>query len=163
MLLRNTGLRVNELLKISAQYCTLEGPSYIIWIQRSKKSSQIVHEPIYINPGLGVHLRDYLKGNNYTLTEPIFGGGNDKRDARKLTDRGLRFVFKMAGEKVLGRPISPKAFRSFFVQTMVDGNVPMVMASKMVGHEDIRTTQSHYYALSADYRGGDPGLKLVGS
>ena len=43
-------------------------------------------------------------------------------------------------------------FRSFFVQTMVDGNVPVAMASKMVGHEDIRTTQAHYYNLSADRR-----------
>ena len=28
----------------------------------------------------------------------------------------------------------------------------MAMASKMVGHEDIRTTQAHYYKLSADRR-----------
>ena len=28
----------------------------------------------------------------------------------------------------------------------------MTMASKMVGHEDIRSTQAHYYALSADRR-----------
>ena len=45
-----------------------------------------------------------------------------------------------------------KLFRSVLVQTMVDGGVPMAMASKMVGHEDIRTTQAHYYALSADRR-----------
>ena len=35
---------------------------------------------------------------------------------------------------------------------MVDGGVPMAMASKMIGHEDLRTTQAHYYALSADRR-----------
>lgn len=80
------------------------------------------------------------------------GGGNNKRDARKLTQRGLRFIFEKTGREAIGRPVSPKMFRSFFVQTMVDGNVPMAMASKMVGHEDIRTTQSHYYALSADHR-----------
>ena len=28
----------------------------------------------------------------------------------------------------------------------------MSMASKTVGHKDIRTTQAHYYALSADRR-----------
>jgi integrase len=31
---------------------------------------------------------------------------------------------------------------------MVDGGVPMAMASKMVGHDDIRTTQKYYYELS---------------
>ena len=151
MLLRNTGLRINELLQLSAQYCHLEGPSYLVYIQRSKKKAT-VFEALYLNPGLGVQLHDYIKGNNYTLTEPIFGGGDNKRDARKITQRGLRFIFEKAGREAIGRPISPKAFRSFFVQTMVDGNVPMAMASKMVGHEDIRTTQAHYYALSADRR-----------
>ena len=156
MMLRNTGLRINELLSLPGAHCALGGPSYVIHVVRSKKRKGIetttVYEPIYINPGLGVQLRDYIKGNNYTMTEPIFGGGDNQRDARKITQRGLRFIFEKTGWESIGRPISPKAFRSFFVQTMVDGNVPMAMASKMVGHEDIRTTQAHYYVLSADRR-----------
>ena len=156
MMLRNTGLRINELLSLPGAHCALGGPSYVIHVVRSKKRKGIetttVYEPIYINPGLGVQLRDYIKGNNYTMTEPIFGGGDNQRDARKITQRGLRFIFEKTGRESIGRPISPKAFRSFFVQTMVDGNVPMAMASKMVGHEDIRTTQAHYYILSADRR-----------
>ena len=156
MMLRNTGLRINELLSLPGAHCALGGPSYVIHVVRSKERKGIetttVYEPIYINPGLGVQLRDYIKGNNYTMTEPIFGGGDNQRDARKITQRGLRFIFEKTGRESIGRPISPKAFRSFFVQTMVDGNVPMAMASKMVGHEDIRTTQAHYYVLSADRR-----------
>jgi len=151
MLLRNTGLRINELLKLTAAECAIEGPSYIAYIRRSKKK-QTVYEALYLNPDLGVQLRDYIKGNNISMTEPIFGGGDNKRNARKITQRGLRFIFDKAGREAIGRPVSPKMFRSFFVQTMVDGNVPMAMASKMVGHEDIRTTQAHYYALSADRR-----------
>ena len=156
MMLRNTGLRINELLSLPGAHCALGGPSYVIHVVRSKKRKGIetttVYEPIYINPGLGVQLRDYIKGNNYTMTEPIFGGGDNQRDARKITQRGLRFIFEKTGRESIGRPISPKAFRSCFVQTMVDGNGPMAMVSKMVGHEDIRTTQTHYYVLSADRR-----------
>ena len=74
MLLRNTGLGVNELLNLMAAECAIEGPSYIVYIRRSKKK-QTAYEPLYRNLGLGVHLRDYIRGNNYTLTEPIFGGG----------------------------------------------------------------------------------------
>ena len=73
-------------------------------------------------------------------------------DPHRITARGLRFVFEKAGIASIGRPVQPKEFRSFFVQTMVDGGVPMAMASKMVGHEAIRTTQDHYYALSAGRR-----------
>ena len=38
MLLRNTGLGINELLKLPAAHCALEGPSIILYIERSKKN-----------------------------------------------------------------------------------------------------------------------------
>ena len=81
MMLRNTGLRINELLSLPGAHCALGGPSYVIHVVRSKKRKGIetttVYEPIYINPGLGVQLRDYIKGNNISRTEPVFGGGDN--------------------------------------------------------------------------------------
>jgi len=152
MVLRNTGLRINEILSLQVRYCALDGPSFILYVQRSKKRNTTVYEPIYINPGLGVQLRDYIKGSFMTLTEQVFGNEGSSRGSNKITARGLWFVFEKAGVASIGRPVQPKEFRSFFVQTMVDGGVPMAMASKIFGHEDIRTTQAHYYALSADRR-----------
>ena len=152
MVLRNTGLRINEVLSPEVSNCVLEGPTFIIYVQRSKKRTTTKYEPIYINPGLGVQLRDYVKGQQMALTDRVFGNTGASRGSIKITARGLRFVFEKAGIASIGRPVQPKEFRSFFVQTMVDGGVPMAMTSKMVGHEDLRTTQAHYYALSADRR-----------
>ena len=142
MVLRNTGLRINEVLGLQVRSCklpTLENPASILLIQRSKKRGQAETEPIYINPNLGVQLRDYIKGRFLKPTDKVF---NSK-------DRALRYAFEKAGITALGRPVQPKEFRSLFVQTMVDGGVDMATASKMVGHTDIRTTQKHYYTLSA--------------
>ena len=139
MVLRNTGLRINEVLALQVRFCVLDGPSSIIYIQRSKKRREAELEPIYINPSLGVQLRDYIKGKFLKPIDLVFD----------IKARGLRYAFESAGMKSLGRPVQPKEFRSFFVQTMVDGGVPMAMASKMVGHDDIRTTQKHYYNLSS--------------
>lgn len=161
MLLRNTGIRINELLNLEIRHCAFEGPAFIIYIQRSKKRESTEFEPIYINPGLGVQLRDYIKGNDYKPMERLFGNRSNERDSRKITARGLRFVFEKTGLAALGRKISPRDFRSFFVQTMVDGGVPLAMASKMVGHESEKTTQAHYYKLSVD-RVGVSGLLKVG-
>ncbi len=152
MVLRNTGLRINEILSLEVHHCVLDGPAYIIYVQRSKKRRVAEYEPIYINPGLGVQLRDYIKGQQMGLTDRVFGNSGTGRGSIKITARGLRFVFGKAGIASIGRPVQPKEFRSFFIQTMVDGGVPMAMASKMIGHEDLRTTQAHYYALSADRR-----------
>ncbi len=152
MVLRNTGIRINEVLALEVRHCKLDGPTFIVYVQRSKKRNTTSFEPIYINPGLGVQLRDYIKGQQMALTDRVFGNTGTSRGSIKITARGLRFVFEKAGIASIGRAVQPKEFRSFFVQTMVDGGVPMAMASKMVGHEDIRTTQAHYYALSADKR-----------
>ena len=66
MLLRNTGLRINELLNLEVRHSVLHGPNFIIYVQRSKRRGAAEYEPLYVNPGLGVQLRDYIKGNAYT-------------------------------------------------------------------------------------------------
>jgi integrase len=142
MVLRNTGLRINEVLGLQVRFCslpTLESPKAVLLIKRSKKRTEARYEPLYINPGLGVQLQDFIKGNFLKPADLVFN----------IKARGLRTAFEKAGIAALGRPVQPKEFRAFFVQTMVDGGVPMAMASKMVGHDDIRTTQKHYYKLSA--------------
>ena len=142
MVLRNTGLRLNEVLGLQVRFCslpTLENPASVLLIKRSKKRTEARYEPLYINPSLGVQLRDFIKGNFLKPADLVFN----------IKARGLRYAFEAAGIAALGRPVQPTEFRAFFVQTMVDGGVPMAMASKMVGHDDIRTTQKHYYKLSA--------------
>lgn len=42
---------------------------------------------------------------------------------------------------------------------MIDGGIPIAVAAKMVGHDDLRTTQRHYNALTVDRRRGDTGMK----
>ncbi len=144
MVLRNTGLRINEVLGLTVRQCNLDGPASLIYVQRSKKRTvDVPYEPVYLQPGLGVQLRDYIKGQGRTPTDRVFD----------IKIRGLRYIFADAGRRSIGRPVTPKEFRSFFVRTMVDVlGVPMAAASKMVGHADIKTTQKHYYELDADRR-----------
>ena len=73
MVLRNTGLRVNEVLGLEVRHCALDGPASIIYVQRSQKRKVAEYEPTYINPGLGVQLRDYIKGQQIPLSDQVFG------------------------------------------------------------------------------------------
>ncbi len=86
------------------------------------------------------------------LTEQVFGNSGTSRGSQNITARGLRFVFEKVGMASIGRPVQPKEFRTFFVQTMVDGGIPIAIAAKMVGHDDPRTTQRHYNALTVERR-----------
>ena len=73
-------------------------------------------------------------------TDQVFGNSSNSRGSHKITARGLRFVFEKAGLASIGRPVQPKEYRSFFVQTMVDGGGPMAM--KMSGPPRPTTTPS---------------------
>jgi len=131
----------------------LAGPDYYVYVVRSKKrDTQPVYEPLYLTSNLGVQLRNYIMGNRYEPRDTVFGQLQGGRDSRKISQRGLRFVFAKAGVASIGRSVNCKEFRSLFVQQMVDSGVPMAMAAKMVGHEDRRTTQKHYYELTRDRR-----------
>lgn len=152
MVFRNTGLRVNELLSIEARQCYLRGPDFIIYIRRSKKRVETPFEPMHLQAELGLKLRDYIEGQAMKPTDLVFGNASRSRDSHKITRRGLAFVFAKAGMESIGRPVQAKEFRSLFVKSMIRRQVPMEMASKMLGHEDIRTTQRHYLALSGDER-----------
>ena len=141
MLLRNTGLRVNKLPGLQVRDFVLGGPAFIVYVIRSKKAERTEYRPIYINPDIGVQLRDYLRVHDYKLMEQVFRGGENKRDPRKIIARVLRFVFEAAGLASMGRKVKPKDFRGFLTQTMTDGGVPMAITSKMMGHVSEQTTK----------------------
>lgn len=69
-----------------------------------------------------------------------------------ITDRQVRYVFAAVGERGIGRPVHPHELRHLYVATLINGGVPVVAASKLVGHSDSKTTERWYYDLTAEQR-----------
>ena len=55
-------------------------------------------------------------------------------------------------EDGIGRPVHPHELRHLYVKTLIDGGVPVLAASKLVGHSDTKTTERWYYDLTAEQR-----------
>ena len=51
MILRNTGLRINEVLALEVRHCAFDGPASIIYVQRSKKRRNAEFERYLHQPG----------------------------------------------------------------------------------------------------------------
>ena len=79
MLLRSISLRVNELLVLQVRDFVLGGPAFVVYVIRFKKGAATEYDPIYINPDLGVQLRDYIRVHDFKQMEQFFGGGENKR------------------------------------------------------------------------------------
>ena len=152
MCLRNTGLRIGELLALEVGKTMLNGPDYIFYILRSKKRRTTEYEPVYLNPALGVQLNDYIKAQHLAPNKKIFGQEPGSRDKDHISANGVQKLYRKIGKQVLNRPIQTRDFRKLYIRDLVDGGVPMEVASKMIGHESPRTTAAHYYGLTADRR-----------
>ena len=145
-MLRSTGLRVMEGLRLEGRHYGLSGPDFWILVSRSKRRANHKgeYERVYLAPGLGVELRDYITGNRIAPQDRVF----------PITDRQVRYVFAAAGRRGIGRPVNPHELRHLYVKTLIDGGVPVLAASKLVGHSDTKTTERWYYDLTAEQRRG---------
>lgn len=151
MMLKNTGVRIGELLALEVRDCVLAGPDYYIYVQRGKKDkngqrqADQEYERLWLNPVLGVALRDYIKVAD--KGQPI-GQGR----VFQVSDRNVRYAFARAGERAIGRPVKPHELRGLYIRTMISGGANIELTADMVGHADYRTTQKHYYSATEDQR-----------
>lgn len=165
MLLRNTGFRPSEVVRpqkskprkhfdwgayLAAGQVIQYGPVYWVNVLRAKKRERPEPTPMYLNPVLGRPLFEYIKGNNLKETDPVFA----------MNTRQLANVWYEACEATLGFKKEPTSLRDLYVTTVSRlareivgyGHEDMVIASKMVGHEDVRTTRGFYEKLTPEER-----------
>ncbi len=155
-MLRATGLRIGETLKLEPRHLEFQHPTYCILIKRTKKrqrKKQPEYEPIFIPPTLGMELYHYVQGNGTPLDGPIFQG---RIPGRAITVRAVEYAFERASEQAreygLRRVIHPHEIRHLFAWYLHDNGVPVETVAKFLGHEDPKTTYQWYLDLSMDER-----------
>ncbi len=68
-----------------------------------------------------------------------------------ITDRLDRYVLAALAGRASA---ATHELRHLYVKTLIDGGVPVLAASKLVGHSDTKTTERWYYDLTAEQRRG---------
>ena len=142
MTLYATGLRINELLRVTVERLEKRGPVVWFYFQRSKKAGIPQYEPMPLPASLGVLLWDYVHGQGLTPGQRIF----------KLSDRRVRYIFWDAGKKALGRPAHPHEMRGACARALQAAGVPFEVVAKYLGHTDTRTTLKYYLDLTDEKR-----------
>ncbi len=96
-MLRSTGVRVMEGLRLEGRQYYLRSPDFSILVKRSKRLSRHTgeYERVYLPPGLGVELRDYIFGNRIAPQDRVF----------PISDWKVRHVFAAAGNRGIRRPV----------------------------------------------------------
>ena len=140
--LRATGLRLRELLRLEARHFSLEGPEYFLLVRRSKKRKRDPDwERVYLPPVLGVELAHYIRGNRIGPADRVF----------PFTARTVERHFAQASRRI-GVKVTPHSLRGLYIKTLLDGGIPAPAAAKMVGHASSKTTEEWYYRLTSEQR-----------
>ena len=135
----NTGLRVAELLRVTPEHITQEGPQVFLLVRRGKKRGRPQWEHVALHPELGSALLHYIRGNRISVVQPVFG----------IKPRQLQYIFREASLREVGRPIHPHQLRGLYIKTVFQNlGMPMEAVARLVGHSDVRTTLNEYYRLS---------------
>jgi integrase len=144
-ILRGTGLRINELLRMPLSQVYENGPDTGLYVAREKKRTPApIFELIPLQTSLGIDLRDYIKvGMRKPADQRIF----------YVTARQMQRVFAAAGQRALGRRVHPHELRGLFITwNLHEGGISLESTAKMVGHADPKTTLKYYDRLTVQER-----------
>lgn len=137
-----TGLRLAEVLRLTPSNIHREGLDVSVRLFRSKKKNA-KPEFVPLHPELASAIISYIQMTTIPPDRSIFN----------VTPRTVQLAFKKASLAVLHRPAHPHQLRSLYINYLVKQlGLPIELAGKMVGHEDVRTTQKHYLKLTMQER-----------
>jgi integrase len=149
-LLRCTGVRISELLRLTPMHLERSGPSYSLLIRRGKQSKKQdpAYDPVFLSPELGLELDGYIKGNQIRPSQYIFKG---QKEGQHLGRRSVVHAFNEASKR-MGVRITPHSLRHLYSTTLIDRGMPTGVVAKLLGHADERIVLAWYYDLTRQKR-----------
>lgn len=142
-LLRATGLREAELLRLHPEHIQRQGPDVLLLVRRGKQQGLVHWEQVPLHPELAQELIAYVVGNQLKSGLPVF----------PFHPRSFQRAFVEAARKALGRYARPHDLRHLYVKHLVTKQgYPIEVASVMVGHKDTKTTLQWYFDLNLEER-----------
>lgn len=139
-----TGLRISEVLKLTAKDLRHDGNDYSLVITRSKRRKP-APEIFPIPYELGESLDTYITADKLRPTTRLFP------DHENTYRYQLRQCAKRAGLENWQK-IHPHLFRHGFIYEKVKQNLHPFLVSKLVGHSSLAVTLSYYQPTVEDMR-----------
>ncbi len=143
-MLRGTGVRVSELLRLTPSSVSRDGPNVSVAIKRGKWRGKKAgaYEWVPLQPMSGTSLMRFIESNHIPPDSLIFN----------VSRMQAYRIIASAGIRAIGRKVGPHELRHLYLKELIDGGLNIEAVAAMVGHSDIRTTMRHYYELTADQR-----------
>lgn len=149
LLLPHCGLRITELVSVRLADVRAEGKGLILTVRNGKgnKWRQVPVLPVFL-PVLAEYLRGWRSVASRSASPWLFparGKTATPLDRRSLTAK------LTACSRALSHPLSAHTMRRQYATALHRGGVPLATISRILGHNEPKTTSNHYLAMT----GGD--------
>ena len=134
-MLLSTGCRVSEL--VSIRFEDIDGRKINVLGKGNKERT------VYLNAQARLTLDERIREINLVNNPYIFPSTRHRNSKEHTSNSAIEGFCKRLGEKVGVRNVHPHRFRRTCATMALKRGMPVEQVSKMLGHEDLKTTQIH--------------------
>lgn len=137
----SSGVRISELVKLDRN--SIKNRSFRVIEGKSKKG-----RPCFISPRAERALNAYLKTRVDRCKALFISTEEDKR----LSGHSIQNLFQYTCAHSNFEGVHPHTFRHSFATHMLNSGVDLITIAKLLGHEDVQTTQIYTHVSSPQLR-----------
>uniref|UniRef100_A0A7V3ZTF4 Tyr recombinase domain-containing protein n=1 Tax=candidate division WOR-3 bacterium TaxID=2052148 RepID=A0A7V3ZTF4_UNCW3 len=141
VILWHLGLRISEVLNLTANDLIKKQDGYYIRIKRLKKRKETI-DNIPIPVELANAIEKYIVMKGIKPDEKLF----------KMTRINAFEFYRRLGKKILGRSIHPHMFRHGRVYQLIKQGVPALLIVKLLGWSSLSVVLRYYHPTPDDIR-----------
>lgn len=132
-MLLSTGCRVSEL--VSIKFEDIDGRKINVLGKGNKERT------VYLNAQAQLTLDEHIRGINIAINPYIFPSTRYRNSKDHTSNSAIEGFCRRLGEKAGVRNVHPHRFRRTCATMALKRGMPIEQVSKMLGHEDLKTTQ----------------------
>ena len=135
------GLRASEVCRLNAEDVAIQDNRVILRVLGKRKKERLVPILGYLDL-----VRSYLASwPEARSTAPLFLGGHQGREAKRLTLAGVEYLVGRQAQAVGITPLAPHALRHTAASQAIEAGIPLHVLREQLGHSSISVTSKYLH------------------
>lgn len=139
--LQSTGCRVSEAVGVNIADIDFKTRELIVYGKGGKERT------VYLTDVAAMYLWDYISGRTDDSPALFVGKGN-----KRIQKNAIEAIIREIGQRAGVTNTHPHRFRRTLATSMIDRGASLLDVQRILGHEDIRTTQVYVYTYQRNVK-----------
>ena len=139
--LQSTGCRVSEVVSVDTADVNFKTRELVVYGKGGKERT------VYLTDVAAMYLWEYLTSRK-DASPALFQG----RGSQRIKKNAIEDIVRKIGQRAGVDTVHPHRFRRTLATSMIDRGASLLDVQRILGHEDIRTTQVYVYTSQGNVK-----------